>query len=208
MQIQQIILTAHSLVIAGCLPLCAQDVQGVEKNTEFMQNAFESNAVVELPEVASPEVGTHLGKDVAAMQDAMRDAQDFVARKGSEKKKKDFWYIEEQIAAEGKMIWRVVHFQSDKGPVIFAQKTVRDGEGESAREIADQSYTLQFYPNGRVESFLMRGSPRTDLRFYPSGKMMEYYVFSGKVAVVSGRWEEDGKVKQERGKQKRPDREP
>lgn len=204
MKIEQIMTASLSLVLVGCLPLCAQDVQGVVTNSELLENAYEGNAVVELPEVASPEVGTHLKKDVAVMQDAMRDAQAFVARKGAEKKKKDFWRIEEQVVSEGKTISRVVHFQSEKGPVIFAHKSVREGEGASAREIADQSYTLQFYPNSRVERFVMRGSPRTDLRFYPSGKMMEYYVISGKVAVVSGRWEESGKAKQ--GKLRGPDR--
>jgi hypothetical protein len=195
MQIQQMMLATLPLVVAGCLPLCAQDVQGVVTNSELLQNASESNSVVELPEIASPEIGVYLRKDVAMLQDAMRDVDDFVARKGAEKQKKDFWRIEERVVADGKTVSRVVHFQSENGPVIYAYKSVRDGEDVSAREIADQSYKLEFYPNGRVERFLMRGSMRTEIRFYPSGEMSEYYVISGKVAVISGRWEEDGKVK-------------
>lgn len=191
------ILTSILFLLAVCLPLCAQDQRGVGTDRRLSyEHTFETNAVVALPEITTPEARRSLENVLAEKQTAVRDAEAFVARKGAERKMEGgFWLIEEQSVSEGKTTMRLVHFLSEAGPVTLAHKTVFEGEGAEKREIRNQSYTLQFFPDGRVERFIKRGSQRTDLRFYPSGGVMEYYVISGKVAVVSGRWEESGKVK-------------
>jgi len=191
------ILTSVSFLLVACLSLCAQDQRGVEIGRRLLcQRTFETNAVVALPEIITPEARRSLENVLAEIQAAASDVEAFVARKGAERKPVGgFWLIEEQSVSEGKTTMRLVHFLSEAGPVTLAHKTVFEGEGVGKQEIRNQSYTLQFFPDGRVERFVKRGSQRTDLRFYPSGGVMEYYVISGKVAVVSGRWEESGKVK-------------
>lgn len=210
-KIEQRMLASISLMLVICLPLCAQDHRGIDIGQEpSSQHTSESNAVVELPEITTSEVRKSLESSIAEMQAAVLDVKAFVARKGAERKiMAGFWRIEEQVVSDGKTIMRFVHFLSEEGPVNLAHKSVFEGEGAwtpSMREIRDQSYTLEFYPDGSVKRFVRRGPQRTDLRLYPSGGMMEYYVISGKVAVVSERWDESGKVKH--AKHRGPDGQP
>ena len=71
-------------------------------------------------------------------------------------------------------------------------------------ELKDRSYVLYFYPDGRIKSYLSRGSPQKELHFYPSGKVKQYDLVKDEQAIVSVGWQEDGKTKYE--KYKKPNR--
>lgn len=204
-KIEQRTLASISLVLVICLPLCAQDQRGIDIGQELSsQHTSESNAVVELPEISTPEVRNSLENSIAEMQAAVRDAKAFVTRQGSARKKSHFWNIEEQVVSEGKTIMRCVHFLSEKGPIVYAYRCVFEGEGASRKEIKDQSYTLYFYPDGRVERFTTRGSPRKFLHFYLSGRIKQYDLVENKEPIVAVGWKEDGKAKYEKYKKPKP----
>ncbi len=190
-----------ALITVACLFAVAEEQKEPIQVSPIVRDQVDN---LDRIEIENPEIKGSLTNTTAEVQSAIQDAGDVVGRKGTQRRKEHFWCITEQVVVENLTIMRRVHFESENGPMIYASKRVFEGEGEGRKELKDRSYVLYFYPDGRIKSYLSRGSPQKELHFYPSGKVKQYDLVKDEQAIVSVGWQEDGKTKYE--KYKKPNR--
>ena len=187
-----------SLAVVPALSVLAQDPSSAQPSP---LTEVQGEEAIDYPEVKHAEIERSLKEAVVGMASAVREVKSFVARKGSEKQKEHFWCITEQLVAGRETTMMRVHFASEDGPMIFASKRVFQGQGQDMEELKDKSHVLYFYTDGKVKSYLTRGSPQKELAFYPSGRIEQYDLVEDGVSLAAAGWEEGGKARYEKCKE-------